>query len=505
MQTPVYQIESSDAPAWADMAEALAGVGYWRMEAASQRIQWSENMYRIFGFEPGAAPSLEVALGRVHPDDRQAADNTLEEDLVGEARKSPSAVRVVWPSGEIRYVEGRTNVVKDGNGEVIAIVGAVLDVTERKRAEAELLRAKEEAEQAVADKSAFVANVTHELRTPLTAVIGFADLLGEGPVVDKRRLAQLRGAGRTLLSIVNGLLDYSRIEEGAAALMPVACDVVELARGAIDLFAAMTEERGLKIGCEASPALPSFVNIDPDGVRQILVNLVGNAVKFTERGWVRVTLAYEGGRLEIAVEDSGAGVESDEVERLFERYARNPSQQAIGNGLGLAICKSLVSAMGGEITGVRAAGGGARFVCIIPAAEAIPPEADEAGAALAGVRVLVVDDNSAVREIARCVLDAAGALVSEASDGLSAVALASCERFDVLLVDLGMPGISGEQVVRHLRSLGMNKQAAIYAFTASGASLREVKAKGFDGVLAKPIDPAKMLTLVHGATVSRAA
>lgn len=169
----MYAIESSDAPAWAGMAEALAGVGYWRMESATQRIQWSPNMYRKFGFEPGAAPSLDEAMGRVHPEDRLAADENLASDMAGDSSRLRRAVRIVWPSGEIRHIEGCTHSVRDAKGSVVAVVGAVLDVTDRKRAEAALLEAKERAEDAVAEKSAFVANVTTNCarRSPQSSAI----------------------------------------------------------------------------------------------------------------------------------------------------------------------------------------------------------------------------------------------------------------------------------------------------------------------------------------------
>jgi len=490
------------------MAETLAGVGYWRMETATTRIRWSQNMYRIFGFEPGDAPSLTEAMARVHPDDREAADGSLADDLAGGERAAASAVRVVWPSGEIRYIEGRSTSLKGEDGSVIAVVGAVLDVTERKRAELELVGAKEEAERAVAEKSTFVANVTHELRTPLTAIIGYANLLEENGQPNPRRLALLQGAGRTLLSIVNNILDYSRIEEGRAEIVPVATSPLEIGQECLDLFTAAAEERRLELSLGTAGEVPASVMIDPDALRQILVNLIGNAVKFTERGWVRLSVGYEAGVLRLSIADSGAGMTSTELDRLFQRYTRIRTRQegAAGAGLGLAICKGLVSAMGGTIRASAAEGAGACFVCEIPAAAASASHTPDASVGLAGVQVLVADDNPSVREISRCILEAAGARVVDANDGISAVALASGQRFDILFIDLNMPGISGKEVVKYLRSLGVNTRAPIYAFTANGAfTAAEARAEGFDGLFTKPIDPRKMVSLVHAAMVQRAA
>jgi PAS domain S-box-containing protein len=505
----MHLIESSDAPAWAGMAEALAGVGYWRMEAASQRIQWSENMYRIFGFASDATPSLEVAMDRVHPDDRASADQNLSQDVAGQSSRQRHPVRIVWPSGEIRHIEGSTHTVKDSDGTVVAVVGAVLDVTDRERAASELLRSKERAEQAAADKCAFVANVTHELRTPLTAIIGYADLLREGVAPDPRRLALMKGAGRTLLSIVNNILDYSRIEEGRAVMTPQACSPRAIGTECMDLFAAGAEERGLVLKLDAAADLPELVMIDPDGLRQVLVNLIGNAVKYTEKGWVSLSLRHEANELCVAVEDSGTGIHPAEMDFVFERYARSRLRPgaSTGAGLGLSICKGLVAAMGGMITATSPPGFGAKFAFTISA----PP--DDATARqpfvppLSHVRVLVADDNDIVREITRCILESAGAGVTEAKDGLSAIALAGATTFDVLLVDLNMPGLSGFEVVKRLRAPGSTCRAAIYAFTASGGTTESsVRVAGFDGLFSKPIDPGNLLSRVHrAASLERAA
>jgi PAS domain S-box-containing protein len=500
-------IETSEAPAWARMAETLAGVGYWRLDIATKRIQWSENMFRIFGFEQGVAPSLEQAMARVHPDDRFIADDNLKRDLNGEARTAPTAVRLTWPSGEIRHIEGRTTSLTDAGGQVVAVVGAILDVTERKRAEQELQRAKNAAEQAASDKSTFAANVTHELRTPLTSIIGYANLLAQGGPDAARRLNLLVNSSRTLLSIVNNVLDYSRIEEGRAAINPVACSPRELGQECIDLFGALAQERGLSLRYIPSPDLPAWVSIDPDAVRQVLVNLIGNAIKFTERGWVSLSVAYQDSCLTFAVQDSGGGLDPSEFERVFERYERSRFREnrAGGAGLGLAISRGLTNAMGGSITASNQAGG-ACFRCSIPAPVADAGASSTAVVSLSGVKVLITDDHASIREISKCLLQAAGADVSEASDGLSAIAMASSEKFDVIFVDLNMPGISGEEVAKYLRSLGVNREATIIAFTASGSvTLADVKAKGFDDLFAKPIDPARMLTLAWTAARRREA
>jgi signal transduction histidine kinase/ActR/RegA family two-component response regulator len=505
----MYSIEAETAPAWASLAETLAGVGYWRLDSATNRITWSANMFHIFGFEPGAPPSLEDAMSRVHPDERAVADGNLEKSQAGVSGES-DLLRLQLPTGELRYIQGRREALKDASGAVIAVVGAVIDVTKHKLAQDELVQAKKKAEQAAAARNEFVANVSHELRTPLTAIIGYANLLGEGGRADPRRLKLMQGAGRTLLSIVNNVLDFSRIEEGRALITPQSASPCGIARECLDLFSLMAEERGLELRFEAT-GVPDFAMIDPDAVRQVLVNLIGNSVKFTEKGSISLSLAQEGPRLRITVADTGVGMKQGEIGRLFQRYtpgreSRMGDAAHRGTGLGLSICKSLIDAMGGEISAFSTAGAGTRFVCEIPAPAAAAPVSEAEAAGLDGARVLIADDNPSIREITRCVLEAAGAHVTEANDGLSAVALASSERFDVLLIDLNMPGISGKEVVRFLRSLGLNRNAQIHAFTASGSySAAEAREQGFDGVLTKPLDPRRLIELVYAATQAKAA
>ncbi|HEV7692176.1 MAG TPA: ATP-binding protein [Hyphomonadaceae bacterium] len=506
----MYSIGTETAPALASLAETLAGVGYWRLDSATQRITWSANMFRIFGFEPGDPPSLTDAMSRVHPDERATANGNLENSQAGFSGES-ELVRLQLPTGELRYIQGRREVLKDASGAVIAVVGAVIDVTKHKLAQDELLQAKEKAEQAVAARNEFVANVTHELRTPLTAIIGYANLIGEGRGSDMaRRLKLMQGAGRTLLSIVNNVLDFSRIEEGRALITPQAASPSDIARECLDLFRLMAGERGLDLRFDAA-SVPDFAMIDPDAVRQVLVNLVGNAVKFTEKGSISLSLAQEGSWLRITVADTGVGMTQGEIARLFQRYTpgregRMGDAALRGAGLGLSICKSLVEAMGGEISASSTPGAGTRFSCTIPAPAAAAPISEAESGGLDGARVLIADDNPSIREIVRCLLEAAGAHVTEANDGLSAVALASSERFDALLIDLNMPGISGKEVVRFLRSLGLNRDAPIHAFTASGSySVAEAREQGFDGLLTKPLDPRRLIELVYAAKQAKAA
>ncbi len=634
-------IEPSVALRLADMTEELAGVGSWWMDVSSKEIRWSPNMFRIFGLSPGVIPSLDYAMQFVHPEDRSAADSNLEENLLGSA--SRSATRIVRPSGDIRYVEGRNACEFAPDGRVLAVYGTVNDVTDRVAAEQalaksearyrllaensrdvtaccrpdgtftfltaairtllgydvdeligrkayefihpddrarvrkafakhmrrggnasplryeyraiardgrevwleanpsgvfdeatgalievqdvlrditarkamdrQLLAAKEAAEAANAVKTEFLSNISHELRTPLTAIIGYSDILAETPDLAPRArhfLARVESASRTLLSLVSGILDFSRLEAGQYTVSPRACSPVEIARECLDLLALSADAKGVRLEYFAADAVPPSVLIDPDAYRQILVNLIGNAVKFTDTGVVRLAVEFNSanGQLLVSVEDTGVGIPASQTGKLFRRFSQvegATTRKHGGAGLGLAICKGLVEALGGDISVASAPGVGSVFSFRIPAlpAPGLPVLAAISETPEAGLRVLIADDSAAIREVVRTVLEACGCEVAEAVDGGAALEAASIQPFDIILLDLLMPVMTGREVAAALRGRrGPNGNVPVIAFTASGEALGEgfCEHSGFDAVLAKPVVIRDLLTLVSRST-----
>lgn len=638
-------IEASVALRLADMAEELAGVGSWWMDASTKEIRWSPNMFRIFGLAPGVIPSLDYAMQFVHPDDRPAATSGLEENLLGGS--SQSATRIVQPSGDVRYVEGRNACEFAADGSVLAVYGTVnditarvvaeealaksearyrllaensrdvtaccrpdgtftfltagirtllgydageligrkayefihaddrprvraafvehmqrggnatplryeyraiakdgtevwleanpsgvfdtatgalievqdvlRDITARKAMDRQVLAAKEAAEAANAVKTEFLANISHELRTPLTAIIGYSDILNEAPGLTPRArhfVGRVEGASRTLLSLVNGILDFSRLEAGQYTLSPRPFSPIEIARECLDLLAQSADAKGVRLEFFTGSDVPSSVLTDPDAYRQILVNLLGNAVKFTDAGAVSLTVEFSAanGQLMISVEDTGIGIAPTQTGKLFRRFSQvegGASRKYGGAGLGLAICKGLVEALGGDISVVSTPGQGSVFLFCIPASPVVGPSAAEEDGAIpqAGVRILVADDNAAIREVVRTVLESCGCEIAEAIDGASALEAASLRPFDLILLDLLMPVMTGSEVVAAMRARrGPNANIPVIAFTASGEALGErfCERFGFDAVLAKPVVVRDLLTLVARCTSSAA-
>ena len=368
----------------------------------------------------------------------------------------------------------------------------------------------QEAERANQAKSVFLANMSHEIRTPLTAVIGFSGLLKERPELGaeaRQYSARIDTAGRALLSLINNILDFSKLEAGEMELKPRATDVEGLARETLELFQAQADLRGLTLAFQ-SDAPPALYSIDPQALRQVLTNLIGNAVKFTEAGGVTVTMAHVDEQISISISDTGAGLSEEDQNRLFKRFSQvdnSATRKHGGTGLGLAICQGLVHAIGGEITVRSRLGEGSTFMLTAPA-PLTEAQLDLGIAAavggLDGIRVLIADDNPYNRELVLAILEGCGAEVETADDGLEAVAAAQSQPFDVILMDLRMPNLDGAAALAEIRSKdGPNQFVPILAFSAdlSEGSIVE----GFDGAVPKPLTPEGLLVALTEVLVQQ--
>lgn len=385
-------------------------------------------------------------------------------------------------------------------------------------------RLQSEAEAANRAKDQFLANMSHEIRTPLTSVIGFADLLTRQSDLGERAMGfagRIADSGRALLCIVNDILDYSKVEAGQVTILPRASDPGALCREVAAILAPQAQAKAITLSCEIAPDLGEF-ELDPDRLRQILFNLVNNALKFTDEGQVTVdcALTEDGGRLMFAVTDTGSGIPPDKLDQLFKRFSqlrRDDAQSNGGAGLGLAICRGLVQAMDGEIGVESRVGRGSRFWFAVPAvavrqaAGVDPIAADDRPGGEApmatGLRILVADDHDANREIARLSLVATGAHVSEARDGPEAVALCRRQPFDLILMDLNMPGLDGVAALERIRGeAGPNDVTPVLAFTAdvSQVTRARLSAAGFDGVVTKPFAIRELLSAIGLETTAAA-
>jgi len=368
------------------------------------------------------------------------------------------------------------------------------------------------AAQTAAVKTRFLATMSHELRTPLNSILGYAELLsldGNLQPVQAARIAAMRSAGDHLRDVVNRVLDFSRVEADDTPYFPVRTDLAALMTQCRAIAEPMAAAKGLVLTCTMAPDVPVHVMADASSIRQILLNLLGNAVKFTAHGAIAVLVTRGAHGTRFAVADTGIGVPAAQRERLFQPYERLDADRIgiAGTGLGLAIAARLVARMGGRIGHDNNPPGGSVFWVELPlsvaAAEPMPEQATVIAPPPRPLRVLLADDSAMNRDVAAAFLHAAGHTVVEAADGEAALRLVAAEAFDVVLMDLRMPVLDGVEATRHIRALpGQHGQTPIIAVTADvqedrGAALRSA---GFQAWLIKPIDQASLLAAVTAAT-----
>ena len=472
----------------------------------------------ITGFLP------EELVGRtfsslMHPDDALKVLAMCQAMFASKGVLAPSPVefRGKHKLGHEVWLECKPTLTRDAaSGKFTGLTDIIRDITGRKALEAQLRQAQVDAEASAAVKGEFLSNMSHELRTPLTSIVGFTRLAAEQADLQgltRTYVERVGEASRALLCTVNDILDFSKLEVGQVSFQPRPTSLAKISRATLELLMPQAEAKDLDLVLDCDPASDVVISLDPDRIRQILLNLVGNAVKFTDAGQVTLRTRYDRASQTLGIEviDTGPGIAPDRHDRLFKRFSQvdgSLTRSHGGTGLGLAICKGLVEAMGGEIGADSRLGEGSRFWLTIPASIADAqsvltegPNADQT--TFAGVRVLVVDDHAANRELARLILAGIGAEVSEAADGEAAAQLAAEWPYDVILMDLRMPKLDGTGALQKIREgAGPNDATPILAFTADAEpqTAARLAALGFQDVIAKPLEPGTLIAAVARAT-----
>jgi signal transduction histidine kinase/CheY-like chemotaxis protein len=397
-------------------------------------------------------------------------------------------------------------------GDSCVLVNA-MDITEEVEARAALGEARERAESAMRARQEFLANMSHELRTPLTSVIGFAGLLADTPLTaeQRSRLDRVQDAGAALMSTLNDVLDLSKLEAGGVHLAPRPFDLRAMLSQAAGIVEVQASAKGLDLTLAVDAACPDWVEGDPERLRQVLLNLLGNAVKFTNEGEVALSVTRRESanpalaRLELAVSDTGVGVPEAMLSKVFDRFAQagpDVSRRFGGTGLGLTITRQLVEMMGGEIGVDSIAGLGARFWCVIdlPIVHAVETPIDVIELApVEGLRLLVADDNEANRELIGAIVRAAGHEVEVARNGVEAIEAVLAGDYDLVLMDVQMPVMDGLAAARAIRALDRAaSQVPIIALTANvlADQVAFYRAQGMDDHVGKPINPRELLTKI---------
>jgi two-component system, sensor histidine kinase and response regulator len=507
----------------ANTALELTQAGYWHVPLhGSGWYNSSERAARIFGDIPSPDFRYRVAewAEHVREGDEEAWKATMENFTAAVEGRIPvySAVYAYKRpvDGRVVWIRALGNVVKDVSGKPVDMFGVTQDITAFKRLEGELVDARRKAEEATEMKSMFLANMSHEIRTPMNAIIGLSHLALKTQLSAKQRdyVTKIHNAGASLLAVINDILDFSKIEAGKLDVETIDFNLDDVISSVTILTAQKAHEKGLEFLAHVPPDIPERLVGDPLRLGQILTNLVNNAVKFTERGEIRLNVERfhrmdSQVLLEFSVRDTGIGMTSEQAAKLFQPFTQadmSTTRKHGGTGLGLTICRRLVELMGGRIWVDSEPGVGTTSsftVCLgvgeETASRRVVPER------LDRLRVLVVDDNATAREILQ---ESLGALVRRADavpSGKEAIAAIrqqdAVEPYDIVFMDWRMPGMDGLQASRHIKSdETLSHQPAIVLVTAFGREevREEAEQLQLDGFLVKPVTKSMIVdTLVN--------
>ncbi len=486
------------------LALDAAGAGVFETNFKTGTFWCSPQLTKIIGAELTFEEACR-AWPMIHPEDAARLDT-----MAGEAMQSGGAhcmeMRIVLPSGDVRWIE--TCIENHGGavGDAERVVGLVLDIDDRKRQEFALVDARRTAQAAVEIKSQFLANMSHELRTPMNGVLGVLHLLSNEPLSVRggKLLKEADNCGRMLAQLLNDIVDFSKMEAGRLELAPEPVNPAEALEGVASLLRADAVNKGVELRTLVSG--DASVLVDPVRLRQILFNLIGNAVKFTDRGHVEARLSVHGDssggmRLRLEVEDTGIGIPEAAQASLFQRFQQadgSTSRRFGGAGLGLAIVRSIAGLMGGEVDLSSVEGEGSLFwfdAPVLVATAAAEADAQDEGS-IEGRRILLVEDNAVNRMVICKMLEALGARVDTACDGVDGLEAVQTGRYDLVLMDVQMPRMNGVEATRRIRALpGPFGRTPIVGLTANALDhqWRSYRSAGMDAVVAKPVSPAALI------------
>jgi PAS domain S-box-containing protein len=450
-------------------AQHIALMGSWSWDIATNTTQWSEALYHIYGLLPDDCPAtVEGYLSLVHPDDREYVSSVVQRALQTCQGFSYNH-RIVRPDNSVRFHQLNLRVAVDEGGRPVKLFGTAQDVTDRVKLEEDLREARDAALESVRLKSEFLANMSHEIRTPMNGVIGMTGLLLETDLTGPQReyTETIESSAEALLIIVNDILDFSKIEAGMLRLEKIDFELRSSVEAPVEVLAGRAQAKGLELASLVYRDVPTALRGDPGRLRQVLTNLVGNAVKFTEAGEVvvsvtRISETSSHAVLRFEIQDTGIGISEDAQQRLFLAFTQadgSTTRKYGGTGLGLAISKQLIELMGGEIGIESTLGVGSTFWFTLRFEKQLSPAAvsDQMSGDLFGIRVLIVDDNATNRKILMHQTGSWGMIPSEAGSAEQALALllqaaTADEPYDIAILDLTMPKTDGFQLAEAIKS-----------------------------------------------------
>lgn len=498
-------------------------IGAWELDLSSGHYIWSDMIRKIFEVDDSFSLDNDSMLSLLKNDADRLQISAALTQCIETGQPIREEVRAIASSGKTLWIQ-LTGQAEFKNGTCTRLYGSIQDIDERKRIEKELTAARDNAENAAQAKSAFLATMSHEIRTPMNGVLGMLSLL-ENSHLDydqERKVSIAKNSARSLLALIDDVLDFSRVDAGKLALEEIDFNVRELVEELSESLALRAQEKGLELVLDLTDLDNHTVCGDPARLRQIIINLLGNAIKFTDNGEIVIRAALspanDGWRLHCSVSDTGIGIAESDLPNLFNTFTQidaSTTRKYGGSGLGLSICKKLCELMGGDIRAHSVVGEGSNFSFSLPYRRAHHPR-NESLPDYAGRRVLLVDNNRSLRSACRHQLEHWGATMIEAESAEHALSL--CERlnkaegntppFDLAIIDRHMPGLDGTELVHFLRQesrFDTVPMVLLGSQNSHGAN-QHLSELGFDAWFAKPLTTAALreaLSLKRNSQPSR--